>query len=72
MPESATGGSGIGTGSENDQLQQLMEFIKRDSAKRDEQHQEIVSGMSTLTNALSEVCRKRLLTGSSMYSEMHT
>ena len=37
------------------ELQQLMEFMQRDSVKRDEQHQQIVSGMSTLTNALNEV-----------------
>jgi hypothetical protein len=42
------------TGGGND-LQQLMEFMKRDSQKRDEQHQQIVSGMSTLTKALNEV-----------------
>ena len=43
------------TSSGGTELQQLMEFMQRDSVKRDEQHQQIVSGMSTLTNALNEV-----------------
>ena len=38
MPGSATGATGVETGSENNELQKLMKFMERDSAKRDQQH----------------------------------
>ena len=55
MPGNTSGGTEVRAGSEKTELQQLMQFMQRDSEKRDRQHGEIVSGMSTLTNALNEV-----------------